>query len=108
MVGCVCSKYGGKYFWLGTEITSRPAPVSNNRPKLQALAHSTNWNPLQAIAGHDSPESKYCWLVAVLIRGAGIPMRSSAHHWPKLLEVEAVKSWLGALCDPNSATWGQR
>ena len=46
------------------------------------LAHSTNWNPLQAIAGHDSPESKYCLLVALLIRGAGIPMRSSAQHWP--------------------------
>ena len=34
------------------------------------LAHSTNWNPLQAIAGHDSPESKYCSLVALLIKGS--------------------------------------
>ena len=61
----VCSKYGRKYFWLGTEITSTPAPVPNKRsgpgrpfPKLDPTpAYCRPW-----LSG-----SKYCWWLAPLI-----------------------------------------
>ena len=49
------------------------------------LPHSPNWKPLQAIGGHDSPALNTeagSGGSAECSSGAGIPMRSSAQHWP--------------------------
>ena len=91
----MCSKYGRKYFWLGTEITSTPAPVPNKRSG--PGVHFQNWIPLQPIAGHDSPGLNTAggWLHSST--GSGILLQSTASA---LLD-SPLKSYLGATSGAN-------
>ena len=77
MNGWVCvPNMGASISGLGLKLPPEPLPFLTTARG----CHSPNWNPLQAIAGHDSPalNSGGWWHCS---SGAGIPLRSGAECW---------------------------